>query len=540
MITPVAPAAEPEPQERKPRLLLFLAIDQARYEYLVRFRPAFKGGLKYLLDHGVSFTDAHHHHALTATGPGHAALATGLHPSRSGIVGNSWFDRRSGKEMYCVEDSSAPILPSREELQRTGRRSPAASSAGRSPRNLLATSLADWMQTETPESKVFAVSRKDRSAILLAGQQPDGAFWYEDGRFVTSTYYEREYPEWVEAFHESDKYPDSFLGKAWEPLPESEAWYDRVGIQDLAEGLYEEDFPHPIGGLTLAPNPRFYTAFGSTPFMEAYLFRFVKELIEQEGLGEDEAVDFLGLSFSVIDSIGHTYGPNSPEIFDGFLRLDQDLGDFMTFLDTQIGLDNVLISLSADHGVMPLPEYLKMTEQPGGRLSVADILRFQQMGKQFEAQFGEDDWFLSGFYLNYETIGRRNLRRQEVEEALSRLLEQTDIVDQVWTRTELENPPPSPDRFYELYVNSFHPLRSPDLMLQLQEFYLLSRGYGTSHGSPFEYDTHVPILLALPGTAAAEVEQRVYTVDMAPTLARLLGVAAPEKLDGVDLSGLIQ
>lgn len=504
------------------RLLLFLTIDQARYDYLTRFRSLYRGGLKYLLERGVVFANAHHNHASTSTGPGHASLATGLYPRNSGIIGNSWYDRKSRQPVYCVEDPSFPLLGSNQ------------ASSGRSPRHLLAPGLADWIKQKNPKSKVFVAGGKDRSAVLVGGKTADAAYWFDSrtGQWVSSRYYLKAYPEWLQEFA-ARKIPDAYFGKTWEPLPVEVSDYRRLGVERVDAGFYGQGFPRPLGGLALTPNPSFYSGFYASPFMDLYLLELARALVENESLGSDEDLDFLGLCFSVLDSVGHSYGPNSPEVLDVCLRLDRALGEFFDFLEARVGLQNVLICVSSDHGVMTLPEYLKMKDLPGGRLGLEDLLCYQRSGLELAARLGEGDWFLQGFYLNYETIGRHNLRRQEVEEEVARLLERCPSVARVWTRTELESGTPRADPFFELFSNSFHPGRSPDLLVQLKEYHLASAGTGTSHGSAYDYDTHVPLLLAGPGLLPRTVSERVHTVDVAPTLAALLQIPVPGKVDGV-------
>ncbi len=522
------------------RLVLLLVIDQARVEYLERLRPVFKRGMKRLLDEGMQFTDAHQDHAQTSTGPGHASLATGLYPSHSGIVGNSWFDRQQDRRMYCVEDEASPLLPIAVEPSIA---SPAKSSSGRSPQNLLGTAFPDWLKQANPRSKAFGVSRKDRSAILLAGKQADAAFWYggENGDLITSRYYLDRYPQWMRNFLDR-KIPDSYFGQTWEPRPVGTETLKQLAIEEVDQGLFQQGFPYPLGGTSLRPNSRFYGDFGSSPYFEDYLLAFVRDLIEGEKLGQDDAVDYVGIGFSVLDSVGHRYGPNSREVLDTWIRLDEGLGELFDYLDQKVGMGQVLISLSADHGVLTLPEYLVMKQKPGGRGEVNDVVCFQSAMRRFEKKFGRDTWWTSHFYLNYSTLGRRNLRRQDIESEIAGLLESCSIVEKVWTRTQVEAAAGSQDPFLQLFSRSFHRERSGDLFLQVKKYHLLaSRGRGTSHGSPYDYDTHVPLLLRVPGMPAKKIAQpRVQTVDLAPTLASLLGISTPAGLDGTDRSSLLR
>ncbi len=522
------------------RLVLVLVIDQARSEYLERLRPIFKRGMKRLLDEGMQFTDAHQDHAQTSTGPGHASLATGLYPSHSGIIGNSWFDREQKRRMYCVGDEASPLLPTAVETRHA--ESDRAAS-GRSPRNLLGTALPDWLKQANPSSKAFAVSRKDRSAILLGGKQADAAFWYDQGNgdLITSRYYLDQYPQWMQNFLDR-KIPDSYFGQTWKARPVDTETLKLLAIEEVDKGLFKRGFPYPLGSASLRPNSRFYGDFGSTPYFEDYLLTFVRSLIEGERLGQDDRVDYLGVGFSVMDSVGHRYGPNSHEALDYWIRLDEGLGKLFDHLDQTVGMGRVLISLSADHGVLTLPEYLAMKQKPGGRGKAEDVACFQSAMRRFEKKFGQDTWWTSQFYLNYSTLGRRNLRRQDIESEIAALLEACSTVEKIWTRTQVEAAAGSQDPFLLLFSRSFHPERSGDLFLQVKKYHLLaSGGSGTSHGSPYDYDTHVPLLLRVPGMPAKKIPQpRVRTVDLAPTLASLLGISAPSKLDGVDRSSLLR
>ncbi len=515
------------------RLVLLLMVDQLPYEYLERFSPLLEGGLKRLAEEGVVFTDAHQAHASTSTGPGHATVSTGSYPRHSGIIGNSWFDRSRNDTVNCVQDDASGIL-------RSGRADPPRPGpSGRSPRHLLVSSLGDWLKERDSRSRAFGVSRKDRGAILPAGLKADGAFWYDSdtGEFVSSQYYFQKLPAWVDAFM-AERLPDRFFGKVWEPLPVTPEMYQKLEILPADRGWFESSFPYSLGGTSLSPNSAFYSSFGSTPWMDWYMLRFAERLVEEERLGQGEAVDLLGLSFSVLDSVGHTYGPNSPEVLDCVLRLDRTLAELFEFLDRSVGLERVLIAFTADHGVVPLPEYRRAQGKEGARRTTEDTLCVQRAGSRFFERFGQDDWLLSGTYFNYETLGRKNVRRQDVETELARLLGTCPNVERVWTRTQLEREPEaaSSDHFFQLYWRNFHADRSGDLFVQPRKYYLGGTGTGTSHGSPYRYDTHVPIIFWNPGFEPALVSETAATVDIAPTLASVLGLQPPDELDGEDRS----
>jgi len=514
--------------ESSPRLLLLLTIDQGRGDYLERFRPALTGGLSWLMDQGVVFTDAHHAHAHTVTAAGHAALSTGRHPAGSGMVGNNFYDRSEGRWVYSVEDLAFEVLmPEGAD----------GSSPGRSPARLLATGLADWIQSDSPDSKVYSVGGKDRASILMGGKNADTAYWYDfpTGHWVTSNYYTSSYPAWVQNF-QRERRVESYFGTTWSPLPVSETLLSRMEI-DPASGSFSRAF----GRASLYPNPRYYNAVFYSPFLETFLFDFAKRIVTEEALGTDDAIDVLALSFASVDTVGHGYGPNSRELLDTFLRLDRALGEFFRFLEKTIGLDRVVVSLSADHGVAPVPEYRASQGLSGARRSAADYVCVQRAGQAFEKTFGDDDWFVQPYHFNYETLGRRNLSRATVESALKAELARCPNIAQVWTRTEIEAAGASSrvDPQLELFVHSFHPERSPDLYVVEKEF-LVGTLRGTTHGSPYEYDTHVLALVRWPGAQPRSVSERIHTVDLPVTLASLLGVTTPTDVDGVDRSKFIR
>ncbi len=503
--TSVAP-----PPVGAPRLILFLVIDQARADYLERFRPLLKHGLARLLDESVVFTEMRHDHAFTTTAPGHATLATGVHPSRHGIVNNWWFDREAMEEIAAVGDEPGPEM-------------------------LEVTALGDWLQLRYPESKVFVASGKDRGAVLTGGKQPDGAFWSDDetGRFTSSEYYPAEEPAWLTAYHQ-EHFPDRYFGQTWEPLPEVMTHAAAYGLEPLEFRPIADSFPHPLGRATPTPDANFYDVlFGDTPFGDAYLADFAVALIDGEQLGQDASPDFLGLAFSALDKVGHGYGPDSPEVLDTLLRLDRTLGELLVAIDQRVGLDNTLISLSADHGVMPVPEVALAKGRAARRFGAAEIACFQQVDAQLRAKFGDQNWFLQEFYLDRVAAAAAGVDPAEIEAETRKGIETCPGVVRAWTRSELEGYA-GDDAMQRLYSNSFFPDRSADVLVQLEPYTLRSRRSIATHGSPYDYDRHVPWLLRLPGVEPAKVEEPVFTVDVAPTVAHLVGVTPPSDLDGVD------
>ena len=513
-----------------PKLVLTVVIDQGRADYLDRFGDNFQGGLKWLLENGVVFSEAHHAHAITETGVGHAVLGTGYYPRHNGIIGNSWY-RNEGKDaINCVEDTSVRPVTTAEDYKGTPR----------SSRNLQVTGLADWMENSDSESKTYGISRKDRGAILLAGKDPDGAFWYDydTGQFVTSTLYCAKLPEWLNEFNRED-YPGQFFGKLWDMTKESSSLLPRDDVVQSDYGWFSNQLPHSIGSDYPFPDSAFYNAFGGTPMMDTFLMKLAKKLIKNEGLGKDEHPDYLGISFSVVDSVGHTWGPNSPEMLDTLMRLDASLAELFSYIDEEVGSGEWVVALTADHGGLELPEYLEQTHQDGGRLDDEDVACIQQVGPGFTELLSDDeDWFVNGYYLDHTAIGRNNLKREELENRAATLLESCSAIRKVWTRTELEKP--GDEYFHTLHYNNYYPGRSPNLLIQWEEKFYASMGTGTGHGSPYRYDTHVPLIFAGKGISKGKYQERVETVDIPVTLGTILGVKIPEDVDGRSLISHLQ
>ena len=516
---PPPPAQAPPPDG--PSLVLLLVVDQLSADYLERFGPLLQGGLARLMREGIVFTDAHQAHSVTETAPGHATLATGVRPRRHGVIANGWVDRSLGRTVTAVADPTD----------------------GASPRQLLTPALGDWVKAQYPEARVFAASMKDRSAIFLGGLRPDAAFWYNAsiGGWRSSPYYLAELPAWVEDFN-ARRDLDAYLGTVWAPLPVDAAALEEVAIERVDLGPLAATFPHPFGGLQPVADPTFYAALTVSPWLDVYLARFAEHLIETQGLGGDAIPDVLALGFSSLDLVGHQYGPNSREALDTVLRLDRTLGELLDFVDRRVGLDRVVVGLSGDHGVPPLPEFRERHGLSGTRAGAAEIVCLQQVGEQLAARFGEGPWLLPGPFLNTDRLERAGLAYATVERAAADLLGACPSVERVWTRSELledTSDTAAHDDLRPLFVNGFHPDRSPDLTLQFEPFFVPTRTTAATHGSAWPYDTWVPLVIRSAGLGAARVEQSVRSVDMAPTLAALAAITVPEGLDGVDLIGRV-
>lgn len=513
------PVVEPPPPGT-PRLLVFLVADQLSADTLARVRPllAEDGGLRRLVEEGVHFTAAHHGHAVTYTAPGHAALATGEHPRTSGVVANEWFDRELGDSVYCVEDDDGEVTPGR----------------------MLVPSIGDWIKARYPAARVVAASGKDRGAVIVAGHAADGAFWFDDrnGGFDTSAYY-GEAPAWLDAFDERGPVEELFLGAEWVPLPVDAAAAAAAGFEAFDRGPFEPGPPRRLGGFDWVPTAGYQGSIYRSPFVDEALARLARVLIVEEELGADEWPDLLGLSFSALDTVGHRYGPHSLETLDVILRLDRLLGDLFRLLDERVGRGAWVAALSSDHGIAPLPEHAAARGATNRRAGVPEIRCLRRAAAAVAERHGADVWQADEGYLDRDHLAEREVDPREVEAYADALLSRCPGIDAVWTRHEIEALPapgrPAPGSsgwLPALYRNTFHPERSPDLLLQPAPDFLPIAGTDTTHASPHSHDTHVPIVVWGAGLRAAEVGEPVLTVDFAPTLAGLLGVPVPAGLAG--------
>ncbi len=516
--TPAAEATGGDTTERvvpddAPRLVLILVVDQMRGDYLERFGPLLNHGLARLLREGIVFTDTHHFHAATETAPGHATLATGVFPKRHGIVANSWFDRERGDDVYCCADPDH----------------------GRSPRNLLVPTLGDRLKAAFPEAKVYAASAKDRAAILMGGHHADGAWWYSrsTGDFVTSTWYgdEESQPAWVEAFNKEGRLGIHF-GNAWDPLLplDHTSAYD---IEPLDRGPVIDTFPHAIGGFTVERDG-FYGAIYRSPFVDGYLEDFAETLIEAESLGADEVPDLLAVSFSALDTVGHGYGPNAPETLDVILRLDRAIGELLDFVDERVGMENVVVALSSDHGVGEVPELVVRDGGAGGRFGTEQTLCLQRLQTRMEKRFGDAEFLTSTFYLDREAIDAAGVDRAAVENEVIDAMSGCPLIAEVLRAADLD----PADPLHELYLNGHRDDRGPDL-IAIPEPNVLpvpASVVVASHGSPYAYDTHVPMIIRRQDGAGQVVEARANTIDLAPSLAAILELDA-DGFDGANRLG---
>lgn len=518
---------------QKPRLVVGIVIDQLRYDYLLRFADLFgEGGFKRLLDQGAVFANAHYLHTPTYTACGHATFMSGATPALNGIIGNEWFDRASGKRVTSVNDGQVKLLGGK------------AGATGMSPGKLLGSTIGDELKLASAgQAKVIGVSFKDRSAILPAGQRPNGAYWFDasTGNLVSSSYYFNALPEWVQRFNREQR-PDRFFGKRWEKLL-PEAAYQRSAPDDAP---YEKaargtKFPYAITGGEEAPGARFYNQFERSPFANDYLVEFAKAAIENEQLGADDVTDLLTVSFSANDLIGHDYGPYSHEVQDVTLRTDRTLAELFKFIEQKIGFERVVIALTADHGVAPVPEQVKALGY-GGRIEPKALTDAVQ--NALNGQFGEEKWtlnFVNGnFYFDEAAAARRKLDLAALEQAASLAALKVPGVAEAFTRTQILSGRLPQTMIARSVAEGFHAQRNGNLVVVPQPFYFVGEGVTTTHGSPYGYDTHVPVIFYGAGVAAGTHHTASSPADIAPTLAALLKLEAPSNSIGRVLSEAIK
>ncbi len=523
------------------RLILQITIDGLRADLINRYENGFgEGGFRLLMGKGTYFANAHYQHANTETIVGHTTLATGTFPSQHGMIGNVWFDREAGQLAYNIEDPDNPIIPTRENPSKGEQVDPAQKKSrtqGRSPTSILVPTLADGLAAYyAGRSKIFGISGKDRSAVAMAGHA-GRAFWYSTntGDFVTSTYYYDAYPDWVSQWN-ARRRAEGYAGKSWSLLNDSSTYL----LADHDDRPYEVDlkgygrvFPHPFGQ---ADDPLFFTRIIVSPMGDLLALDFSKSLITHEKLGQDKIPDFLSISFSGVDAVNHFFGPSSLENEDTVVQLDRTLADLLAFIDKTVGLKHTLVVLSADHGMADMPEYMTELGYRAGRLDPDEIAAAaNKVGKRFGVDEIVRFFYRPYLYLNDEKIAAAKLDRIKVEHAIADALTDFEGIALAVAAGRLSEQPINP--LLEQVRNNHHIIRSGDIyIIQEPYWFLFDQGpVKVMHGSPWRYDTHVPIIFMGPGIQPQTVQRRVHPVDVAPTIAALLGMTPPGSAQGSPL-----
>jgi hypothetical protein len=483
-----------------PKLIVVIVIDQFRGDYLERYHDQFgDAGFRILLDHGAYFPNCNYNYANTRTAPGHATLFTGAYSNGHGIVSNEWWDPKKKARVTSVEDDDTKLVG-------------AEGKAGASPHNLMADTIGDELKLATQgKARVFGVSLKDRSAILPAGYAGDAAYWIDpkSGAWITSTYYRDSLPQWVKEFNSSR--PQKYWDREWK---------DSQGALLASTGHRKGRDGTDAG---------FYEVVGSTTFGNEYELEFARELIVYEKIGSGPATDLLSISLSPNDILGHQVGPDSPQMKQMALDLDAELADFLNFLGHQIGLADVWVVLSADHGVATLPDAVKKLRVPAANLSAGKLEDQinQSLTAKFSpghpAQYVKLDYPLA--WLDPDVFGAAHVKEHDAEVAAGEAMKQAGMRG-YFTKSQLAEGEVPNTEWGRKYLNSYSPEGSWYVM-GIPDIYAVGSANGTDHASPYNYDTHVPLAFYGLPFRAGTYRTSVEPVDMAATLASLLGINAP-------------
>ena len=519
----------------KPRLVVQVTIDQMRGEFPMRYKDRLgEGGFRYLMEKGTHYINAHYQHADTETPIGHSALFTGTYPAYNGIVAGSWYDMDKGRLIYNCEDDRYPMIGKEP-----------ARGKGRAPTNLLSSTIGDELViSNNGQSRIFSVSIKDRGAILPAGHTGK-AFWYSksNGSFESSTYYYKEYPGWVKQWN-AKKIADSYKGKSWDLLHDISTYvFGRSDDRPFEVDIFDLGitFPHQLKG----DSKYFYASLTSTPFGDELTLDFAKTLIKAEKLGQGKQTDFIAISFSATDYIGHFFGPSSLEAEDNILRVDRLLADLLQFIDDQVGLDQTLVIVSSDHGMNEAPEYMQSLGFEVNRLTSETITK-GIVKRGLTARLGVPEDVIRLYehpyiYLNEEEIKKTKYSVAEVETVVAEEIVKIPGIIGAVTRTDLLKGSFAPTRVNMQILNNFHPKRSGNIHVIADQFWYFyyqmepASKVAATHGSPWTYDSYVPIFFTGYGIPAQRIARPVTPYDIAATIATCLEIKPPSGSVGIPL-----
>ena len=548
----------------RPRLVLVIVADQFRYDYLTRFGPLFgHGGFKRLLNQGASWTNANFDYVPTKTSPGHTAIVTGAPPSVTGIIANEWIERSTATKVTSVGDRTARVVGGIE------------TETPNSPRRLLASTVGDELRAALGDQvKVIGISDKPRAAILPAGKRANAAYWLgsRSGNVISSDYYFKELPEWLQAFNRTRPL-DKYFGARWDRVLAEREYLKRAGpdsppweVIDHAPG-FTNAFPHVITGGESSPGRQFYDALDHSPFVNEVIVSIAEEAITHENLGGDEVTDLLAVSLSGTDHVGHRFGPASQEVMDTVLRLDRQIARLLDFVDARVGLKNTLVAFSSDHGVAPLWQYSATKGLGRTRISNSELM--QTIRAAIKVRYGDKrdyifqykeggqnkDAIINGnVYFNLDALARDGVRLDEITHLAGEAVLKVPGVAGYYTRAQLENcraqskgaksvdgPRTTMNRHARgtscltdfvgsRVLRGFDPERNGDLIImQKQYYYIGDSADPTSHATPYAYDTHVPVILMGRGIRPGKYHRAAVPADIAPTLSFLLGIKEPDR-----------
>jgi predicted AlkP superfamily pyrophosphatase or phosphodiesterase len=523
-------------QKQKPKLVIGIVVDQMRYDYLTRYWDKYgEGGFKKLVNGGFNCKNANYNYMPTYTGPGHASIYTGTTPENHGIIANDWYNKVLKNGMYCTGDATVNTVGSTSE------------SGKMSPKNLLSTTITDELKLATNNrGKVIGMSIKDRGAILPAGHKADAAYWFEGGnvgKWISSSFYMEELPLWVQKINTKNN-PDKYLKTKWETMYPIDSYTESIADDNKYEGAFNGEaapvFPHDLPALRDSNHN--YSLIKATPYGNTILKELALAAIKEEGLGKDDFTDFLTVSFSSPDYIGHQYGPMSVEMEDTYLRLDKDLAEMMTVLEKSFEKDEILIFLTADHGAVNVPQYLIDNNLPAGYFELGNFKK--DLNTFLKSKYNSDSIVanVSNYqvFLNHDYINKSGLSLKEIENEIARFGLAQDGLSKAVTSSDLRG-----NVFTERIISNaqrgFHQARSGDVLFVLESGWIPA-GYstGTTHGSPYSYDTHVPLLWYGAGVKKGESDKFVVIPDIAATVAALLEIQMPSACTGEPIQNVIK
>ncbi len=517
--------AQTQVKQNKPKLVVGIVIDQMRYDYLTKFNANFsEGGFKRLLNLGFNFNNAHYNYFPTQTGPGHASIYTGTTPSNHGIVANDWYDLNLGAPLNCVEVHGYKTLGNGEKKSI-------------SPQNLKSIGLSDVIKNAYGrKSKIVSLSIKDRGAVLPGGFSANLVLWLDrkSGEFISSSYYGESLKEWVNTFNKSAK-KEEFIKSNWELLlplknyvntfdPDNNAW------EAPYEGQTETAFPHPWSEIFKAEG---FEVIAGSPFGNTILTDLAIDAIKNENLGNSGQTDFINISYSSPDLIGHQFGPHSLEIEDTYYRLDRDLERLFKLLDEQLGSGNYLLFLSSDHAVAEMPQWRKTHGLPGGVFDKNFI--YKDLKTEFFAQFGDSNiilnWRNQQIYFNQASLDKLKEEGKWDLEWVKRVLKTHPAIKSVWTAEDLLEGE-SDAEFREEFLRGYYEGRSGDLFINFHPGWIQGSNKGTTHTSVYSYDTHIPILFYGWGIKPGFSDVKINPQDIVPTICTLLNINMPDACTG--------
>ncbi|MEL6557958.1 MAG: alkaline phosphatase PafA [Bacteroidota bacterium] len=517
-------------QEKKPKLFVGIIVDQMRVDYLYRFENKFsENGFKRLLKDGFFSKNTHYNYVPTYTGPGHASVYSGTTPEIHGIIANDWYNRTLDRKINCVDDSTVTLVGGDEIAKKSY-----------SPINLLSSNFADELKIASQgNAKVVGVSIKNRGAILPSGHFPDGAYWYDGktGNFVTSTYYMEQIPDWADQFNKK-KLAKKYLTGKWETLlpideytesgPDNNPYEAVIGLKD------KPVFPYDL--TTIRKKDGDYGFLPSTPFGNSIVAEMAKAAVAGEQLGKDEIADLLAISFSSTDYIGHVFGPDSKEIEDCYIRLDREIANLLTYLDKNVGKDEYVLFLTADHAVAEVPQFLIDKKIPAGYVQTKPITSI--LKRKMVELYGEGDWILSvsndQIFINKPLIRSKNIDRDRFMADMIEILLEFQGIKNVFTAHDMNT------QSYEHGIrrklqNGYNAKRSGDLLMVYEPGWFVTNygKTGTTHGSGYNYDTHVPLIMYGTGIPKGYVSVAPTEItDIIPTLCTKYNVNLPNGATG--------